>query len=54
MSDDAEFAVAVALPVPSYLNGGADIWLKVSLVSEAIAIALSIHYQRKPALAKSL
>ena len=48
------YAVAAVFPAPHCVNGSADIWLRASLVWKAIAVALNIHHQRKPALAKSL
>ncbi len=48
------YAVAVAFLGPHCVNGGADIWLRASLVWKAIAVALNIHHQLKPALEKSL
>ena len=52
------YAVAAVFPAPHCVNGGADIWLRASLVCKAVAVAvavavaLSVHHQRKPALAK--
>ncbi|AIF63052.1 putative bfpM [Escherichia coli P0299438.8] len=48
------YAVAVTFLGPHCVNGGADIWLRASLVRKATAVAPSVHHQRKPALAKSL
>ncbi len=41
------YAVAVAFLGPHCVNGGADIWLRASLVWKATAVAPSVHHQRK-------
>lgn len=48
------YAVAVAFLGPHCVNGGADIWLRASLVWKATVVAPGVPHQRKPALAKSL
>lgn len=48
------YAAAVAFFDPHHVNGGADIWLRASLVWKAIAVALNANLQRKLALERSL
>ena len=42
------YAVAAVFPAPHCVNGGADIWLRASLVWKAIAVALNIHHLDLP------